>query len=351
MKQQMYKVVFLYGNGKDYRWMVGQTHNHSGVSRCGKYKFYVNEIIPDPDFVVIRSKALKKKTVFNVAPENVVLATSEPYSVLAYPKDYCSQFGMVCSCQENLKHRNVVYTPAFVFWYAGVAFTASGLESRIDYDTFKSMGMPKKKKLISVITSNKAFTQGHQDRIDFVEKLKKHYGDKIDVFGRGYNSFESKWDVLAPYKYHIAIENSSSRYYWTEKLSDCYLAGCYPIYYGCTNVNDYFPSEGLCRIDISNFDECVRVIDSLLENDVYEKRQAELENCRELVLEEYNMFNYLASCLDRLNSDAPKKNVTIKPANSMHNLHNIYIYLVKRNLFKLKKAILRMFKGKSVLDK
>jgi hypothetical protein len=95
----------------------------------------------------------------------------------------------------------------------------------------------------------------------------------------------------------------------------------------------------------------VRIIDSLLENDVYEKRKAELEKCKDLVLEEYNMFNYLASCLDRLDPNAPKKSVTIKPANSMHSIHNVYIYVVKRNLFKFKRSILRLFKGKSVLDK
>lgn len=347
----MYKVLLLYGNGEKYRWIVRQTHNHSGVSVCGKYKFYVNEMIPDPDFVVIRSKSLKKKTEFNVAPENVVLATSEPYSVLAYPRDYCRQFGMVLSCQENLKHPGVVYTPAFVYWYAGVAFKGSTPESRIDYDAFKNMEMPRKTKLISVVTSNKAFTQGHQDRIDFVEKLKKHYGDKIDVFGRGYNTFEDKWEVLAPYKYHIAIENSSSRYYWTEKLSDCYLAGCFPLYYGCTNTGDYFPEKGFCKIDIHDFEGSVKTIDAMIENDVREQRMAELEECRRLVLEDYNMFNYLARCLDRLNPDAPKKRVVIEPCNSMHDLHNIYIYVVKRNLFKLKKAVKGLFKGKSVLSK
>lgn len=51
---------------------------------------------------------------------------------------------------------------------------------------------PKKTKLISVITSNKAFTKGHLKRIEFVEKLKAYYGDKLDVFGQGFNSFEDK---------------------------------------------------------------------------------------------------------------------------------------------------------------
>ena len=347
----MYKVLLISGKGEKEKWILRQTPGGEGVSRCGKYKFYINEKIADPDFVVIRGKSLKEVTEFNVAPENVVLSTSEPYSVLAYPADYCRQFGMVCSCQENLKHKNVVYTPALIFWFVGAIFGKGGVKSRISYDEFKAMGMPKKEKLISVVTSNKAFTQGHQDRIDFVEKLKAYYGDKLEVFGRGYNSFDDKWDVLAPYKYHIAIENSESKYYWTEKLSDCYLAGCFPIYYGCKNVNDYFPENAYCKIDIHDFEGSVKAIDRLLAEDTYEKRIEALEKSKELVLEDYNMFNYIASCLDRLNADAPKSRVVIRPAKSMHDLHNIYLYLVERNIFKVKKFFRSLFKGKSILEK
>ncbi len=347
----MYKVLFISGKSEKEKWILRQTPGGNGVSRCGKYKFYINEMIPDPNFVVIRGKSLKKETEFNVAPENIVLSTSEPYSVLAYPKNYCKQFGMVCSCQENLRHKNVIYTPALIFWFAGAVFGKDGVKSRISYDDFKSMKLPKKERLISVITSNKSFTQGHQDRIDFVERLKAYYGDRLDVFGRGYNSFDDKWDVLAPYKYHIAIENSESKYYWTEKLSDCYLAGSFPIYYGCKNVDEYFPDEAYCKIDIHNFEASVKAIDKLLAEDVYEHRREALEKSKELVLEEYNMFNYIASCLDRLDPNAPKSKVLIRPAKSMHDLHNIYLYLIERNVFKAKKALRALFKGKSILEK
>ncbi len=51
---------------------------------------------------------------------------------------------------------------------------------------------PAKTNLISFITSNKAFTQGHLDRIEFVEKLKARYGNRIDVFGREYRDFDDK---------------------------------------------------------------------------------------------------------------------------------------------------------------
>lgn len=345
----MYKVVMINGRSEAEKWVLRQTHKGEGVSACGKYKFYVNEIIPDPDFVVIRGKGHKGDMVFNVAPENVVLTTSEPLSVLAYPDNYCRQFGMVCSCQETLKHKNVIYTPPILPWFAGASFAQFVPKAIVDYDTFKAAPTPEKKKLISVVSSNKAFTKGHVKRIEFVEKLKAYYGDKLDVFGRGYNDFDDKLDVVAPYKYHIAIENSAGRYYWTEKLADSFLGESYPIYFGCTNIHDYFPEGSLSAIDVDDFDGAVKIIDSLIEQDAYENARPLIKQCKELVLEEYNMFNYIASCLDRLDPDKPRKRVVIKPAKSMHSWHNIKNYMIKRNVFKIKRALSRLFKKDAII--
>ena len=345
----MYKVVLINGSGEKGRWIARQTKGAQGISSCGKYRFYINEEIPDPDFVIVRGKSTKKPLKFNVAPENVILTTSEPYSVLAYPRDYCKQFGLVCSCQENLKHKNVKFTPAIIFWFAGVRFNAKGVPTPVkSYDEFKAGPLPEKKKLISVVSSNKAFTKGHVDRIRFVERLKQYYGDKIDVFGRGYNGFDDKYDVVAPYKYHIAIENSRAKYYWTEKLSDTYLCGSYPIYYGCTNVGDYFPEGAYSTIDIHDFEGAVKVIDELIANDAYEKSKPLLEKSKELVLEDYNLFNYLASIMDGMDPTLPRREVTIKHANSMHDLHNVYNYVVKRNLFKIGRFFHRLFHKNSM---
>lgn len=346
----MYKVILMNGGGEQGKWILRQTHNHKGISSCGKYQFYVNEIIPDPDFVIVRGKSIKKETTFNVAPENLILTTSEPLSVLAYPRDYCRQFGLVCSCQETLKHKNVIYTPAILQWYVGASFNSKGEGiSQIDYDTFKTMPTPEKSKLISIIGSNKAFTQGHLDRIRFIERLKEHYGDKVDIFGRGYNDFDDKWSVIAPYKYHIVIENSTTKYYWTEKLADCYIGEAYPIYHGCTNIDEYFPKESYTAIDINNFEETVKTIDALIERNAYEESRQALKECKELVLEDYNMFNYLASILDKMNPELPRKNITVKPAKSMHSLHNIYNYIIKRNIFKLKRSIAKLFKKETLI--
>lgn len=345
----MYKVLLISGSGESGRWILSQTKGRKGVSNCGKYRFYVNEEVDDPDFVIIRGKSSKKPMTFNIAPENVILATSEPYSVLAYPRDYCNQFGLVCSCQENLKHRNVKFTPAIIFWFAGVRFDAKGRPTPVkDYDCLKAAPTPEKTKLISVVSSTKAFTKGHVDRIRFVERLKERYGDKIDVFGRGYNGFEDKCDVITPYKYHIVIENSRAKYYWTEKLSDSFICESYPIYYGCTNINEYFPEGSYSTIDINDFEGSVKVIDELLANDAYEKAKPLLKECKDKVLDEYNLFNYLARIMDDMDPSLPRCKVTIKPCKSMHNLHNVYNYLIKRNVFKVKSFFHRLIDKNSL---
>lgn len=330
----MYKILLLTrGDGKlDLR----QTPKGLGIFN-GKYQFYINEPIEDPDFLVIRGKALAEKSLFNIARSNTILLTSEPYSVLSYPLKYCKQFGVVCSCQEEIKLPNVVHTPAMLPWFVGVEFGKNGQSSvRLNYEDIKE-SHPQKTKLISVITSNKAFTQGHLDRLRFVEKLQNYYGDQIDVFGRGYHDFADKWDVLSPYKYHIAIENSSSKYYWTEKLSDCYLAGTYPFYYGCKNVNDYFPEDALTRLDIYNPEQAIECINKVIENKTFSIKQKELLLCKKLVMENYNMFNYIVDICSKLDAQSPKEVISLNPASHYFDFHNLYLYTIGRNVFKLKR--------------
>ena len=345
----MYKVLLISGTKNGGNWILSQTKGGKGISSCGKYQFFVNENIEDPDFVIIRGKASREEMTFNIAPENVILTTSEPYSVLEYPRDYCKQFGMVCSCQEQLKHKNVKFTPAIIFWFAGVGFDAKGCPSSLkDYDCLKAAPTPQKTKLLSVVSSTKAFTKGHVDRIRFVERLKEYYGDKIDIFGRGYKDFEDKCDVVDPYKYHIVIENTRAKYYWTEKLADSFICESFPIYYGCTNVDEYFPESAYSTIDIHDFEGSVKKIDELLANNAYEKAKPLLKECKDKVLDEYNLFNYLARIMDGMNPDLPRKQVTIKPCKSMHSMHNVYNYMVKRNIFKVRRFFHRLFNKNSL---
>ena len=326
-----------------------QTKNGECISLDGKYKFYINEEVDNPDFWVVQGKGVREKTTCRVAPENVIFLNTEPNTVLEYPQKYLKQFGLVSTSQYPTNHPNVHYGPPILPWFVGYTEDEFGKCSySIDYDMLKGKPFPKKEKLMSVITSNLTVSRGHINRIKFVEKLKQHYGDQLDVYGRGFNDFDDKWEVLSKYKYHICIENNSVPYYFTEKITDCFLAGTFPFYYGCKNLSDYFPENSFAKIDLDDFDKSIEIIDNNIKEGIYEKSESSLYESKDLVLDKYNIFEYVASLCDTLNPNAPKQNVTIKPCVSSYNFHNLINYLFLRSYYKTEMKIYRMF-HKSVL--
>lgn len=105
-----------------------------------------------------------------------------------------------------------------------------------------------KEKRLSIITSNKTFTDGHKFRVSCVEALKASQLP-VDVYGVGYNPIPAKIEGLKDYRYSIAIENGVHQNYFTEKILDCFLTGTIPIYKGCPNIGDFFNIDGIITFD------------------------------------------------------------------------------------------------------
>ena len=114
-----------------------------------------------------------------------------------------------------------------------------------------------KNRLLSFITSNKNFTSGHHLRMEVVDKL----SGRFDLYGRGFNEIDNKDTGLDNYMFSIAIENISMKNYFTEKINDCFLTKTIPIYYGCTNISDFYDARGI--IKISDLGDLERILDSL----------------------------------------------------------------------------------------
>ncbi len=314
-----------------------QMKNTEGISEDGNYKFFINDFDCKPDFLVINGKAVREPKTFNVPKQRSILITDEPYSVLEYPKGYYRQFGTVVTNQEEIlscQDTNVIHTSTLLPWYVGMTWEKDHSNRiTLDYNQIKNSN-PEKTKLISVVSSFKTFSGGHVDRRRFVNKLMKRYGTKIDVFGEKVNDFCDKWDVTAPYKYQIVIENCRSKNYWTEKISDCFLANTYPIYFGCNNISDYFNEKSYTEIDILDADKAMEIIDKVINEDTFSQRQNELQDSKRKVLDDYNMFNRLAKICSQIDYDKPGQ-ITIKPAKKFFSMHNLYLHLVGRTYHKL----------------
>ena len=107
--------------------------------------------------------------------------------------------------------------------------------------------------LASYGPSNFVLLDGYDMRMKFWQMInsintpKKFYLSKRNplpnVDGEIYN-FETK-DNLFNSMFHIAIENSKNKNFFTEKLIDCFQTYTVPIYYGCSNIGDYFDLDGI----------------------------------------------------------------------------------------------------------
>lgn len=92
----------------------------------------------------------------------------------------------------------------------------------------------------------------------FFEKLQilKFFKKIISIFSPKYPSYRGqvaiKNDTLKHYKYAICYENARDiSGYITEKIFDCFFAGCIPIYWGANNITDHIPAT--CFIDKRKF--------------------------------------------------------------------------------------------------
>ena len=163
---------------------------------------------------------------------------------------------------------------------------SSNLEDKLYAD------IPQKNKLCSMIVSSKALVQGQRDRINFTADIMEHFKNKIDYYGFGIKELKNKKDAIDPYLFSIAIENSQHENYWTEKIADVFLGHTMPIYHGCANIENYFPSKSLVNINIYNKDEAIAKIEDCLNNpsEIY---NSAVFDARRKILLEYNMFKML----------------------------------------------------------
>ncbi|MFP4133948.1 MAG: glycosyltransferase family 10 domain-containing protein [Halothece sp.] len=297
---RLVKVTFPYQ--KVYFWHL----NHSAPNRThqwGNIKFEFDPECKDCDaWVVWQShKGLTEAETVNCPPNNTILVTREPPDVLEFPPAYLNQFGTVIAPDPRIRHRNHRFQQFGQVWH---------LEK--DYNELLTLEPPEKKDLISSVTSGKSGLPGQKKRIQILEILQEHFGDRLHRFGRGVNLIKDKWDAIAPYKYHLTLENGQHPHYWSEKLADAYLGWCMPIYVGAPNILDYFEPESLIIIDPNDPEKAIQQIETAIKDDAWSKALPAIARARQRILKEYHLYAVLSDVVKSL-PPAPKQPVTLYP--------------------------------------
>ena len=137
------------------------------------------------------------------------------------------------------------------------------------------MQIYEKSKMTSFITSNKTFTPGHVFRIECLQHVINN-NVPIDFFGVGIKEIVGKIEALKDYRFSVTIENGKCKNYFTEKILDCFLTGTIPIYHGCSNIGDFFNTDGFFIFETK--DELLKIIKSLTKEDYTDRINVIKEN-------------------------------------------------------------------------
>lgn len=129
-----------------------------------------------------------------------------------------------------------------------------------------------KSKLISMILSDKQFTEGHKFRHACKDIIK----DIADIYMPTGGEYIDKFDSCRDYMYTVVVENGVFNDYFTEKIIDSLLTGTIPIYNGTPNIVDYFDKDGI--ITFSNLNQLKSIVADISEDDYCKRKSSVISN-------------------------------------------------------------------------
>ncbi len=119
----------------------------------------------------------------------------------------------------------------------------------------------KKKFGVSFIMTNRNCLPGHSLKFELFNR-RKEIRIPFDIYGSSWNPIKLPGLLpLAPWDnrkdkaramdcmFHICIDSYKRDDHYSEKLIDPLITKTIPIYWGCTNVGDYFNEQGIIQVD------------------------------------------------------------------------------------------------------
>jgi hypothetical protein len=169
----------------------------------------------------------------------------------------------------------------------------------------------------------------YKDRIESIYHFSKHAGfhlyghgweNKIPGFSMRYRhaarkafqgsiGVDKKIMVMNQYKFAICFENCVFPGYVTEKIFDCFLASCIPVYFGAPDIGDFVPTDTFIDYrKFRNFDELESYLENFCEEDAIKMLGSAKDFLASEGFDKYYTPNIVDKILNKIESYHPNPN-------------------------------------------
>ena len=273
------------------------------------------QIVTDDDFDYLVSFNFSQE-MFSVPKEKNIVFTMEPNWSLGIKDEVVDNSFKVFSSVDRFAGRpNVEMIPCLMFMEDSGGSTINhrkqaGSGTRTTMQDYLNDNNFKKSKKCSIILAAHRGLNGqysdpgamYQHRENLLLEILKSDLD-IDIYGRNWDISDPRYkgaaplkeDALRDYEFSIALENSRENYYLSEKLSDCFLNNCVPIYDGCNYAHKFYNPMSFEKIDMTS-PTVIEDIRYIIEGS-NEKYINHVIDSKNKYFKDYNIYTYLRKCL------------------------------------------------------
>jgi hypothetical protein len=223
-----------------------------------------------------------------------ILICMEPIEIKSvYHPLFLKQFDAVLTWRKDIQHSCNLYRWVPYPWFYGVHFDQAKRIPKqwsnfTEIENQEGIFSAPRPVSCSFIISPKKLCQSHRLRIRLMKYLQEQMPE-LSVHGFS-EPFGDKREILTKSQTSIIIENNNEKHGFTEKIQDCFLGGSHPFYWGCENLEQYFPTQSFTRIPLHDPERCLSIIQEKIRQEIWVESLSARQYARQLVLRKYNIF-------------------------------------------------------------
>ena len=253
--------------------------------------------------------------------DRIAFVASEPPEIREYSLTVLKTYGQVFAPEFPYLaslHNYQRLAPVAPWWVGTGAggvdhYSSSSSSVSLLRTDFKDLAPPERD-ILSVIVSSKARTPFQIQRVKLADYLHSKMNE-VEIWGEGRRFVEDKALVLRTSRYHLAIENSAHRGYWTEKLADPVLLSNYVFYQGAPDIDSVMDTASICAIDSFDLEGTYRKISEAMSHGAWSSSSGARINNLSTLLDRENFHQAIDGLLKgEAFDETPRITVSTFPA-------------------------------------